>query len=298
MFHRMSACWIADRLWQPRKMVVKHSTFQKRRNIYGPTETTIWSTAEKLSLSDDIVTIGRPIANTEIYILDAEVRPQITGEIGESHASILANCDEAGIVFCYPRSATYQLCGTPSTNYQRGSRVKPGLNVLTTIGFILIALLVGESATHAQTKADEVAVRDVPQAFAAAWAKHDGHQLARIMSEDVDFVNVGGDWLHGRPDFELYHTRLLSGRFKESTLTPLETAVRFLRPDLAVLHWSWSIQGDRNEDLTLRKPRFGLFTMIVEKRGKDWLVVEAQNTNQMTGPNPELDGIKPPICFP
>jgi hypothetical protein len=91
---------------------------------------------------------------------------------------------------------------------------------------------------------------------------------------------------------------LLSGRFKESTLTPLETAVRFLRPDLAVLHWSWSVQGDRNEDLTLRKPRFGLFTMIVEKRGKDWLVVEAQNTNQMTGPNPELDGIKPPIVFP
>jgi hypothetical protein len=38
--------------------------------------------------------------------------------------------------------------------------------------------------------------------------------------------------------------------------------------------------------------------MIVEKRGKDWLVVEAQNTNQMTGPNPELDGIKPPIVFP
>lgn len=63
--------------------MVKHSTFQKRRNIYGPTETTIWSTAEKLSLSDDIVTIGQPIANTAIYILDAEGRPKITGEIGE-----------------------------------------------------------------------------------------------------------------------------------------------------------------------------------------------------------------------
>jgi hypothetical protein len=46
-----------------------------------------------------------------------------------------------------------------------------------------------------------------------------------------------------------------------------------LRPDLAVLHWSWSIQSDRNEDSTPRKPRFGLFTMIVEKRGGDWPVV-------------------------
>ena len=150
----------------------------------------------------------------------------------------------------------------------------------------------------AQSQSDEAAVRAFPQAFAAAWAKHDGHQLAQIMSEEVDFVNVGGDWLHGRADFETYHTRLLSGRFKESTLTPLQTEVRFLKPDVAVLHWSWRIEGDRNEDLTPRKPRFGLFTMIVEKRSGAWLVVAAQNTNWMPGPNPELNGIKPPIVFP
>jgi uncharacterized protein (TIGR02246 family) len=164
--------------------------------------------------------------------------------------------------------------------------------------YLLVILLFAECAVHAQTKADEAAVHNVAQTFAAAWAKHDGHELAKIMSEDVDFVNVGGDWLHGRADFELYHTRLLCGRFKESTLTPLQTAVRFLRPDLAVLHWSWSVQGDRNEDGTLRKPRFGIFTMIVEKRSGEWLIVEAQNTNQIGGPNPELKGIKPPIVFP
>jgi uncharacterized protein (TIGR02246 family) len=168
---------------------------------------------------------------------------------------------------------------------------------------LAVLLVAGCSFIHAQNlpaqnQSDETAVHNIPQAFAAAWAKHDGHQLAKIMSEDVDFINVGGDWLHGRADFELYHTRLLSGRFKESTLTPLETAVRFLRPELAVLHWSWTVQGDRNEDGSLRKPRFGIFTMIVEKRGGEWLIVEAQNTNQMTGPNPELKGIKPPIVFP
>jgi uncharacterized protein (TIGR02246 family) len=118
------------------------------------------------------------------------------------------------------------------------------------------------------------------------------------MSEDVDFVNVGGDWIHGRKDFELYHSRLLSGRFKESIAMPLQTAVRFLRPDLAVIHWTWKIEGDKNEDLTPRKPRYGIFTMIVEKKNGEWLVVEAQNTNQMTGPNPELGGITPPIVFP
>jgi nonribosomal peptide synthetase DhbF len=52
-------------------------------NMYGPTETTIWSTAEKLVSSDDAVTVGKPIANTEVYILDQDERLQEIGEIGE-----------------------------------------------------------------------------------------------------------------------------------------------------------------------------------------------------------------------
>lgn len=151
---------------------------------------------------------------------------------------------------------------------------------------------------HAQNKADEAAVRGVPQAFVAAWAKHDGHELAKLMSENVDFVNVGGDWLHGRADFELYHTRLLAGPFKESTLSVLDSAVHFLRPDLAVLHWTWSIRGDGEDNPTTHEPRRGIFTMIVEKKDGGWFVAVAQNTNQMTGPNPQLEGIKPPIVFP
>jgi uncharacterized protein (TIGR02246 family) len=165
---------------------------------------------------------------------------------------------------------------------------------------LLVVLLVSGGTIHAQTNADEAAVRNIPQAFAAAWAKHDGHQLAQIMSEDVDFVNVAADWVHGRADFERFHTRLLSGRFKESTLTPLEIRVRFLRPDQAVLHWNWKIKHDQNQDLTPRKPRLGLFTMIVEKRDGKWLVAVAQNTNRMPAPHPdpEMEGVRFPIVFP
>jgi uncharacterized protein (TIGR02246 family) len=162
----------------------------------------------------------------------------------------------------------------------------------------LVLFIVFTSFAKAQTKSDEIMVRGIPDAFTAAWAEHDGHKLGKIMAKDVDFVNVGGDWLHGRSDFELYHTRLLSGPFKQSSLKVLDTAVSFLRPDLAVLHWTWSIKGDGLEDPTTHEPRKGIFTMIVERQGTDWVVVVAQNTNQMTGTNPELEGIKPPIVFP
>ena len=44
-------------------------------NMYGPTETTIWSLAHRLDGSEDPVPIGRPLANTRAYILDRNGAP-------------------------------------------------------------------------------------------------------------------------------------------------------------------------------------------------------------------------------
>ncbi|MGD0346493.1 MAG: non-ribosomal peptide synthetase [Terracidiphilus sp.] len=52
-------------------------------NMYGPTETTIWSTTCRVENVDSSVSIGRPIANTQIYLLDPDLNPVPMGEIGE-----------------------------------------------------------------------------------------------------------------------------------------------------------------------------------------------------------------------
>ena len=53
-------------------------------NLYGPTETTIWSTAHRLGAADlDDPPVGLPIANTELFILDPQGRPLPDGVIGE-----------------------------------------------------------------------------------------------------------------------------------------------------------------------------------------------------------------------
>ena len=54
-------------------------------NLYGPTETTIWSTAHRLTPGDSSIPIGRPIANTEIYVLDGCLHPVPIGIPGELH---------------------------------------------------------------------------------------------------------------------------------------------------------------------------------------------------------------------
>ncbi len=52
-------------------------------NVYGPTETTVWSTIKQLTKKDEIISIGRPINNTSIYILDKFLNPLAPGVAGE-----------------------------------------------------------------------------------------------------------------------------------------------------------------------------------------------------------------------
>lgn len=52
-------------------------------NMYGPTETTVWSAAYRIENSDDPILIGKPIGNTQIYILDSNGREVPVGSEGE-----------------------------------------------------------------------------------------------------------------------------------------------------------------------------------------------------------------------
>lgn len=52
-------------------------------NMYGPTETTIWSSISKIENAADPITIGRAIANTQLYVLDESLNRARPGESGE-----------------------------------------------------------------------------------------------------------------------------------------------------------------------------------------------------------------------
>ena len=53
------------------------------RNLYGPTETTIFSLSQRVERGEAKPLIGRPLSNTEVYLLDAALRPVPLGARGE-----------------------------------------------------------------------------------------------------------------------------------------------------------------------------------------------------------------------
>jgi amino acid adenylation domain-containing protein len=52
-------------------------------NLYGPTETTIWSTLERVERGAQAISIGRPIANTRVHVLDESGAVAPIGVVGE-----------------------------------------------------------------------------------------------------------------------------------------------------------------------------------------------------------------------
>ncbi len=52
-------------------------------NFYGPTETTVWSTYHHFTSPEEPVVVGKPLANTQVYILDLNLQPVPAGMYGE-----------------------------------------------------------------------------------------------------------------------------------------------------------------------------------------------------------------------
>ncbi|AWK06834.1 non-ribosomal peptide synthetase [Flavobacterium crocinum] len=63
-----------------RELIAKCDTLW---NVYGPTETTVWSSLKQIKNAGEIITIGKPIANTQIYLIDEQSQLVAPGNIGE-----------------------------------------------------------------------------------------------------------------------------------------------------------------------------------------------------------------------
>lgn len=69
----------------PQSLITHLGEVENRRihNMYGPTETTIWSSTHTLKSRESVIPIGKAVANTQIYVLNRKLEPQPIGIAGE-----------------------------------------------------------------------------------------------------------------------------------------------------------------------------------------------------------------------
>jgi uncharacterized protein (TIGR02246 family) len=103
--------------------------------------------------------------------------------------------------------------------------------------FLLAFALLALSVSHAKAsqQADEDEIRRIQTRWDDAWNRHDIKALSSLVAEDVRFVNVAGNVLNGREEFEKLQTRTHATQFKDSVRTVTGTEIKFSLPTLPLL---------------------------------------------------------------
>jgi len=129
-------------------------------------------------------------------------------------------------------------------------------------------------------KADEDAIREIELRFNDAWGRHDADGMVESLTNDAQFVTVNGAWTKTRADYLELMTRLHgpNGPFRKSTRETPIMHVRFLAPDVAMMHSEFHIYGDIDEPT-----RTGIGTRVVRKIDGRWRTVAVQNTDVRLG---------------
>ncbi|NJK48836.1 SgcJ/EcaC family oxidoreductase [Candidatus Gracilibacteria bacterium] len=133
-------------------------------------------------------------------------------------------------------------------------------------------------STSSTIFSDETAVQAIMTKFVDAWNVHDAKSYAALFAEDGDFVNVMGLWMKGRSAIEKGHAQVFSTFLSDSYLKITDTQIKFLKPDVAILHCTWEITGQKSPDGNHILQNTGVWTAIAARQETNWQIVALQNT--------------------
>jgi uncharacterized protein (TIGR02246 family) len=128
------------------------------------------------------------------------------------------------------------------------------------------------------TTENEAAVRGLIKAFVDSWNRHDMTMLAALFAEDADFVDVFGNWFKDRVAIEQALTQRHANVFKDSLFTEKDFAVRFVKPDIAIVHSVIELSGGIDRQGHQLPPGLGVVTAVIQGVDGSWLIIALQNT--------------------
>jgi len=132
----------------------------------------------------------------------------------------------------------------------------------------------------AQRAGDGTWFRALPQRMIAAWNSGDGAAFAAGFSEQADFVAFEGTHLKGRTEIAAFHQQVFDGVAKGSRLSGGPKFVRFLRPDVAVLHSEVKVTLPGADGPTLSRDSMQLF--VGAQAAGEWRAEALLNARRLT----------------
>jgi uncharacterized protein (TIGR02246 family) len=130
------------------------------------------------------------------------------------------------------------------------------------------------------TEADEAAIRAILVQMADAWNTGDGVAFAAPFAVDADFVAFEGTHLKGRQEIASFHVQAFDKFVKGSRLECDVKFVRFLSPEVALMHSHASTTLPGQAEPSPSRDSMELF--VVAKRNGSWQAVGMMNGRRLT----------------
>jgi len=128
----------------------------------------------------------------------------------------------------------------------------------------------------ANDSADEAAVRALYQQLMDGWNQGSGDAFAAVFTEDGDLIGFDGTHFKGRQEIAPFHQQLFDKWLKGSRLVGQVKDVRFLSPDVALMHAvGGTVLRGKSEPVPERD---SIQTLVATRQDGEWRLAAFQNT--------------------
>ncbi len=163
--------------------------------------------------------------------------------------------------------------------------MKQKIKVTTTlIAILLFSICSSASAAkrsgtsdHAR---DEAVIRERVKMMESGWNAKSGALFAKPFAEDADYVVINGMHLQTRAVIERMHQQIFDTIFKNTSLTLSVKQIRFLKPDVAIVH----VTGQRRSlsGAPAKDDQGAIITLVMTKERENWEIAAFQNTEMQS----------------
>ncbi len=127
-----------------------------------------------------------------------------------------------------------------------------------------------EEATEAAPMSDEDMIRAFTGEFEQAISRADAKGIGGMFVEDGDLVDQAGVMHHGRGAIEERYQKLFEGAYKGAAANLEVTAVRFVRPEIAVVDGTYELTGIKSAEGRELPAIKGIYTNVAVKQNGQW----------------------------